>query len=47
MVSGKDILSVDVISGRYKKSDVEGFDLLKARLPTKVVGVGPLSLIHI
>jgi len=40
VVSGKDILSVEVISGRYKKSDVEGFDLLKARLPTKVVGVG-------
>jgi len=40
VVSGRDIVSVDVISGRYKKSDVEGLDLLKARLPTKVVGVG-------
>lgn len=40
VVSGKDIVSVDVISGRYKKSDVEGLDLFKARLPAKVVGVG-------
>ena len=40
VVSGRDIISVDVISGRYKKSDVEGLDLLKARLPAKVVGVG-------
>jgi DNA-formamidopyrimidine glycosylase len=39
-VSGKDLLTVDVLSGRYKKSEVEGLELLKARLPTKVVGVG-------
>ncbi len=35
VVSGRDIISVDVISGRYKKSDVEGLDLLKARLPLR------------
>lgn len=39
-VSGKELVSVDVLSGRYKKSQVEGLDLLKARLPAKVVGVG-------
>lgn len=40
VVSGKTLLNVDVISGRYAKNDVEGIDLFKARLPTKVVGVG-------
>ena len=40
VVSGKEIVAVDIISGRYKKSDVEGFDLFRARLPSKVVGVG-------
>ena len=40
VVSGKDIVSVDVLSGRYKKSAVEGLDLFRARLPAKVIGVG-------
>ncbi len=40
VVSGKDIVSVDIISGRYKNSDVEGLDHFRARLPAKVIGVG-------
>ena len=40
VVSGKEITAVDVMSGRYKKSEVEGLDLFRARLPTKVVGIG-------
>lgn len=40
VVSGKELESVDVLSGRYTKSQVEGLDLLNARLPAKVVGVG-------
>lgn len=40
VVSGKDIVSVDIISGRYKKFDVEGLDHFRAQLPAKVIGVG-------
>jgi len=40
VVSGKSLTAVDVVSGRYTKSNVEGLDLFKARLPTKIVGVG-------
>ena len=35
VVSGKTLVGVDVVSGRYTKNNVEGLDLFKARLPTR------------
>lgn len=39
-VSGKTLVSVQTLAGRYVKSPPEGLGLLQARLPTRVVGVG-------
>ncbi len=39
-VSGKTLVAVRPLSGRYLKKEPEGLGLLRARLPTKVVGVG-------
>ena len=39
-VSGKSLVSVAALTGRYTKKEPEGLTLFQARLPTKVVGVG-------
>lgn len=39
-VSGKTLRDVEVISGRYTKSELVGLRYLKANLPTQIIGVG-------
>lgn len=39
-VSTKTLVSVTPLTGRYAKEDPEGLALFRARLPTRVVGVG-------
>ena len=39
-IAGKNLSPINVLSGRYLKKDLEGIDLMRARLPTRVVGVG-------
>lgn len=39
-VSGKTLVAVRPLSGRYLKKEPEGLGMLQARLPTRVVGVG-------
>lgn len=39
-LSGRSVQAVEVISGRYVKSPVEGLDELRASLPRRVVGGG-------
>ncbi len=39
-ISGKTIKSVTVLSGRYTKKPISGFEDISRSLPTKVVGVG-------
>ena len=39
-VSSKTLTEINVLSGRYLKKEIEGLTLMKARLPTKVIGVG-------
>ena len=38
--SGKKIISVEILSGRYTKKIPSGFDALKDNLPVLVAGVG-------
>jgi len=39
-ISGKKITSINVISGRYTKSEISGFDKFKRNLPLGVAGAG-------
>ena len=39
-ISGKTLVSVEVLSGRYTKSKMCGLDTMLSRLPTKIIGVG-------
>lgn len=39
-VSGKTLISVNPLTGRYMKNPPEGLSLIQARLPSRVVGVG-------
>ena len=39
-VSSKTLTEINVLSGRYLKKEIDGLALMKARLPTKIVGVG-------
>jgi len=39
-ISGRHLVEVGVLSGRYLKKDIPGLDDFKKDLPTKIVGVG-------
>ena len=39
-ISGKQLIEVNVLSGRYLKKDISGIDDLKKVLPDNIVGVG-------
>ena len=39
-VSGKTLVSVTALTGRYTKTPPEGLTLIQARLPSRVIGVG-------
>ena len=40
IVAGKTLSSINVLSGRYLKKEIEGLTLMSARLPSRVVGIG-------
>ena len=39
-ISGKSIRSIEIVSGRYTKKPIVGWDQMINALPTKIVGVG-------
>jgi formamidopyrimidine-DNA glycosylase len=39
-VSGKTLVSVTALTGRYTKTPPEGLSLIQARLPSRVIGIG-------
>jgi len=40
MCSGKKILNIDIVSGRYLKNKIKNYDEFKQLFPIKVVGIG-------
>ena len=40
IISGKSLVRIDILSGRYQKAAPEGLETFKARLPTRVIGTG-------
>jgi len=40
MTSGKTLKRVEIISGRYTKKPIDGFNLMTESLPSKIIGVG-------
>ena len=39
-VSGKTLVGINALSGRYTKKDIEGLTEINAELPTKIIGTG-------